>query len=319
MTGPRIAPQLSWGVSWQHTSLARRVIPTTRPEPWTPAPGSPQARALAHVAARSSGPPVDPSLRVTLQFHPDRLHSGTPILQALASAGVYRSQFETGTSNGGLTAYPGGDRWNWESRIFGTAYDDAPPAERPKYGALNFRRRAGGGAPRFGSAYFRLKREVLRRTTFCYPDSAYDPHDFGVAERMALIALVERNCPSDPLDRSIEAHVHGPVQLALDVEALVLDPCYRETEIEVWARAVPCPTEWHPGFRLSTKALRCHPEYRGAEYVELGVALARDGELTPAMIGAAARAGRHELQDLKKVWHYLARFGDLSAVEGAPP
>ena len=271
------------------------------------------------MAARSSGPPVDPSLRVTLQFHPDRLHGGTPILQALASAGVYRSQFETSTSNGGLTAYPGGDRWNWESRIFGTAYDDASPAERPKYGALNFRQRAGGGAPRFGSAYFRLQPEVLRRTTFCYPDSAYDPHDFGVAERMALIALVEHNCPGDPLDRSIEAHVHGPVRLALDVEALVLDPCYRETEIEVWARALPCPTEWHPGFRLSIEVLRRHPEYRGAEYVELGVALARDGELTPAMIGAAARAGRHELQDLKKVWHYLARFGDLSAADEGPP
>ena len=85
------------------------VIPTLRPDVWTPAPGSPQARALAYVAAQSVGPPVDPSLRVTLQFHPDRLYGGTPILQALASAGVYRSQFETGTSNGGLTAHPGGD------------------------------------------------------------------------------------------------------------------------------------------------------------------------------------------------------------------
>ena len=27
------------------------------------------------------------------------------------------------------------------------AYDDAPPAERPKYGALNWRRRATGGSP----------------------------------------------------------------------------------------------------------------------------------------------------------------------------
>jgi hypothetical protein len=65
---------------------------------------------------------------------------------------VYRSQFETGTSNGGLTAHPGGDRWSWESRIFAGAYDDAPSAERPKYGSLNFPRRATGGAPRFGSA-----------------------------------------------------------------------------------------------------------------------------------------------------------------------
>jgi hypothetical protein len=193
------------------------VIPTGRPDVWTPAPDSPQARALAHVAARSAGAPVDPSLRVTLQFHPDRLHGGTPILRALAYAGVYRSQFETGTSNGGLTAHLGGDRWNWESRIFGTAYDDAPPTERPKYGSLNFRRRATGGAPRFGSAHFRLTPEVLLRTTFCYPDSAYEPEDFGVADRMSLIPLAEHDGRRDPLDWSIEAHVHGPIRLALDV------------------------------------------------------------------------------------------------------
>jgi hypothetical protein len=260
-------------------------------------------------------PPVDPSLRVTLQFHPDRLYRGTPILRALASAGVYRSQFETGTSNGGLTAYPGGERWNWESRLFGTAYDDAPPEHRPKYGSLNFRRRATGGAPRFGSAYFRLRPEVLLRTTFCYPDSVYEPDDFGVAERMALIPLVARDC-RDPLDWSIEAHVHGPVRLAHDVEALVLDPCFRDTDIEVLARALPCAVEWHPGFRLSIVELQRHPEYRGPEYVELGVALGRDGELTPAVIGEAARAARHDPQDLKKVWHYVARFGDLSAEHG---
>jgi hypothetical protein len=32
------------------------------------------------------------------------------------------------------TAHPGGDRWLWESRIFAGTYDDAPAADRPKYG-----------------------------------------------------------------------------------------------------------------------------------------------------------------------------------------
>jgi hypothetical protein len=86
---------------------------------WTPPAGSPQARALACVAARSKGNQVSPTLHVTLNFHPDRLHRGKPILQVLAAEGVFRSQFETGTSNGRLTAYPGGDRWRWENRIFG--------------------------------------------------------------------------------------------------------------------------------------------------------------------------------------------------------
>src|SRR5215467_8603518 len=108
-----------------------------------------QEQAVAHVSARAVGQPLAPELRVTLNFHPDRLASGQLVLAALAREGRYRSQFETRISNGGLTAYPGGDRWRRESRIFGAAYDDAVPGERPKYGALNYRRRPVGGAPRF--------------------------------------------------------------------------------------------------------------------------------------------------------------------------
>jgi hypothetical protein len=114
------------------------------------------ARATAHVARLSSGTALDRSLRVTLNFHPDRLLAGATVLEWLARDGVYQSQFETGTSNGGLTARPGGARWRWEQRMFGHAYDDAPVAERPKYGALNHRRRRIGAAPRFGSAHLRL-------------------------------------------------------------------------------------------------------------------------------------------------------------------
>jgi hypothetical protein len=280
---------------------------------WTPPVGSAQARALDHIAARSHGEPVESTLRVTLSFHPDWLHQGVPILQALAADGVYRSQFETGTSNGGLTAHPGGDRWRWESRMFGGAYDDAPPAERPKYGALNHRRRATGGSPRFGSAHLRLRPAVLGRTTFCYPDSTFEPVHFGVATGMDLLSLAEAD-ERDRLDDYIEAHIHGPLRLADDVEALVLDPCYRGTAVDTLARTLPCPTEWHAGFRLSLDTLRRHPDYRGARYVELGVALAVERHLDPGLLGDAARTGKYEMQDLKRVWHYLARFGDLAAL-----
>jgi hypothetical protein len=203
---------------------------------------TPQDRALGHVAALSSGPPVDPTLRLTLNFHPDRTANGRPILEALAEGGAYLSQFVTGTSNGGLTAHPGGDRWHWESRIFNGAYDSAPSAERPVYGALNFRRRPVGAAPRFGSAHFRLTAQALERTTFCYPDSFLEPSDFGTADRMGLIdiALADRQ---DLLDDYIEAQVHGPVRLARDVEALVLDPCYQDTAVEQAAQRLPCPVD----------------------------------------------------------------------------
>ena len=287
-------------------------------ETWTSPAGSAQARALAYVAARSSGEQAEPTLRVTLNFHPDLLHRGIPILQQLAADGVFRSQFETGTSNGSLTAHPGGDRWRWESRMFGGAYDDAVPGERPKYGALNYRRRATGGSPRFGSAHLRLRPEVLLRSTFCYPDSVFEPTHFGVASSMSLVPLAEAD-ERDTLDDYIEAHIHGPLRLADDVEALVLDPCYHDTEVEALAHALPCPIEWHPGFRLHADVLRRHPHYRGLQYVELGLALTRGEHLTPALIGDAARTGQYGLQDLKKVWHYLAKFGDSSCLVSELP
>lgn len=245
---------------------------------------------------------MDTTLRVTLNFHPDR----GGILDTLAGNGVYLSQFATGTSNGGLTAYPGGDRWRWESRIFGGAYDDAPATGRPVYGALNFRRHRAGAAPRFGSAHLRLSADALPRTTFCYPDSNFEPADFGVATSMALIDLANA-AETDSLDDYIEAQVHGPVRLDRDVEALVLDPSYRDTPIEAAAGRLPCRVEWHDGFRLSVGELRRYPEYRGQQFVDLGVKVAVDGWLTPRVIGDAL--DRYDLQDLKRVWHYLARFG----------
>jgi hypothetical protein len=280
----------------------------------------PGVRALRHVAALSSGPPVDPALRVTLNFHPDRLSGEGTVLQSLAEQGAYLSQFVTGLSNGALMPHRGGDRWRWEHRMFGGAYDDTPPALRPVYGALDVHRNPAGAAPRFGSAHLRLRRDTLARSTFCYPDSYRQPTAFAVAQRMSLVGIAAADRHDDPLDDYIEAQVHGPVRLDRDVEALVLDPSHRGTGAEAAAGALPCPLEWHGGFRLGVAELRRHPDYRGPRYVELGARIAEDGWLTPRVIGDARRTGRHDEQDLKRVWHLLARFGaPLSPATPARP
>ncbi|SEL47531.1 DUF3626 domain-containing protein [Streptacidiphilus jiangxiensis] len=282
--------------------------------PSTTADGNDHAveRAMAHVAALSLGAAVDDTLRVTLNFHPDRLTAtGVPLLARLAEDGVYHSQFVTGTSNGGLTAHPGGDRWRWESRIFGGAYDTEPDTARPVYGALNVRGRSVGGAPRFGSAHLRLTAEAVGRATFCYPDSFYEPSTFGVAAAGSAVveAALADAVETDPMDGYVEAQVHGPVLLERDVEALVLDPCFRDTEVEARARLLPVPLEWHGGFRLTVAELRRHPDYRGPRFVELGARIAEAGVLDPRVVGDAVRAGADDPQALKKVWHYLAHFG----------
>lgn len=124
--------------------------------------------------------------RVTLQFHPDWPFRDGLVIESMAADGCYRSQFETGTSNGGLTAFPGGDRWGWESRLFGGRYDEGPVADRPLYGALDHAERAHGGSIRFGSAYVRLRSEVTQRSTFCFPDSWFEPATVGGPEFVEL-------------------------------------------------------------------------------------------------------------------------------------
>ncbi|WP_309648365.1 DUF3626 domain-containing protein [Nocardioides sp.] len=271
------------------------------PSPWARA-------ALAHVAQQAGGGPLDRSLRITLNFHPDRVRDGLTVLQHLARDGVYRSQFETGTSNGGLTAHQGGERWRWESRIFATAYDDAPPAQRPRYGALDHRRRALGGAPRFGSSFLRLAEHVLDRSTFCFPDSVVDPVDLGTVDRCDLIRLAEDG-DADLLDDYVEAHVHGVLEIGEDVEALVLDPSFRATPVAEHAEHLGIPVEWHEGRRLSVGTLEQHPAFRGAAIVEVGRSIAEGGFLDAEVVGRAVRDGRHDVQDLKKVWHHVARWG----------
>lgn len=272
--------------------------------------------AIAHVTELATGPALDRSLRVTVHFHPDRIVGGQLLMERLVTDGVFRSQFETGTSNGGLTAHPGGDRWRWESRLFGGAYDALPPDRRPKYGSLNHRRRPAGGSVRFGSAHLRLTKEVLPRTTFCYPDSVTEPTAMGTTEHLSLITLADGDESAgrvDVLDGYIEAHVHGPLRLDRDVEALVLDLCYRGTAVAAAAAALPFAVEWHHEFRLHVDDFDRHQDYRGRHIPgvarQVADAHTDDGWLDARTVGDATRAGRWRSQDLKYVWHCLARFG----------
>ena len=177
-----------------------------------------------------------------------------------------------------------------------------------------------GGAPRFGSAHLRLTRSVLDRTTFCFPDSVFEPTALGTADRFGLFPLVERfdarpltdeieAAEGGLLDDYVEAHVHGPVELASDVEAVVLDPCFRRSPVEEQARALGVPVEWHEGRRLTVAALTEHPVFRGLRTVEVGRRIAVDELLDASVIGHAVRAGQEDPQDLKRVWHCVARFG----------
>jgi hypothetical protein len=226
---------------------------------------------------------------ITINFHPDRLGvDGRSVAEALATDGIYRSQFETRISNGGLTAYPGGDRDRWEEALFSGAYQTfgIDAGERPRYGGLELFGFANGACPRFGSCHLRLRAAALDRSTFFVGDSVLEPQDGGVIDRLepVLAGLLERAARGDgfgrtttigslvdhlmaadagapgaagmnhALDGYVEAQVHGPITLATDVEAVAIDPSFRGTpdgqKLLDAARHHRLDVDWHNGLQL---------------------------------------------------------------------
>ncbi len=305
----------------------------------------PAERALAHVRALSPSPGPDLSgVPVTVHFHPDRpAADGRTVAQSLAADGVYRSQFETRISNGGLTAYPGGDRDRWEHRMFGGAYTSA--VGRPVYGALNLAGHPDGAAPRFGSCHLVLGPQVLPRCTFSLGDSVTEPSGVGTADTFGavwdgLLARAARTgevlgvragsadawvaalgAPRERagrvLDDYVEAQIHGGLTLGEAVTAVVADPSFRGTPTAASLSSLGVPLRWHPGFRLP--AADFPAGLRGPRASELALAIAeryRSPVLDAAVIGRAARAvwpgfgpPAETLQLIKYLWHIVVLRG----------
>ncbi|MEV5821126.1 DUF3626 domain-containing protein [Micromonospora haikouensis] len=275
-----------------HPPRTARPAPAAGHPPLTPAQAAalahvrrsalrrrPAARAVIarHLAASGAGrrpqelvEAVGAHGRLTVNFHPDRLLAdGRTVADALAAQGVYRSQFATGISNGGLTAFPGGDRDRWEEAMFGGAYQGTGvlPGDRPTYGGLNLLDHPDGACPRFGSCHLRLRPQVLARATFCFGDSHLEPPHLGTVDvpEPVLAELLDATAGTgvslgvagtDPatllgallrrrdrdawhagpavraLDDYVEAQIHGAVDLGRDVEAFVLDPSFAGTRVD---------------------------------------------------------------------------------------
>lgn len=267
-------------------------------------------QAIEEIRSKSTGKPQIVQHDVTINFHPDRYtKEGVPLLISIAKDKRIKSQFESGTSNGGLTAFTGGDRWKWEQNVFGGIYDQSIPSQRPKYGALNYKNFEYGAAPRFGSSYFRLKPEVLERTTFCYPDSFFEPDHFASHEYMEALINLAQTDDVDDLDAYIEAQIHGELLLLNDVDAIVLDPIYKGTEVEQQAFELGVDVEWHSGYQMTVEMVAKYPDYRGKEFVELAAEIAINGKVNPRILGNAINQLGYDEQAIKKVWHYLAKYG----------
>jgi hypothetical protein len=248
---------------------------------------------------------------------------------------VYRSQFETGISNGGL----GGPRAAWEERMFPGVYVSA--AGRPIYGGLNLAGHPDGASPRFGSCHLVLRPEVSARATFSHGDSATVPTVFGTAASFGAVwaALLDevsrtgralnvaaaspaewvaalaapRAAAGRALDGYVEAQVHGGVALGADVAAVVVDPSFRGTCFEELLRSLGGEVRWSPGFRLPAAAFPAG--LRGPLVPPLALEIAGRygaGVLDAELIGRAARepgTTAERLQLVKYLWHILVLRG----------
>jgi hypothetical protein len=293
--------------------------------------------------------------RLTVNFHPDRIaRDGRSVAAGLLAHGAYRSQWATGISAGSRSARPGGERHRFERDFFAGAYDEVDPtsAPHPVYGAWDLTHDEHGGSPRFGSCFLVLRPHLRERSTMCVGDTHAGPRDVGtfdepwsilagLAEQAATGNLLNRRLDTNAflaildgqqlqrsasrdLDGYVEAQVHGGVNLADDVEAIVLDPSFRGTDVEqslaAAARRDRFELAWHRGSELAIDDVPA--DFRGPTMPSLARAVAgAAGILHARAIGVAAATHPYEdpspmgdptesaPQQLKYLWHTLLAHG----------
>jgi len=161
----------------------------------------------------------------------------------------YRNQFETKTSGGLLSV---STRKQWERDLFGVAYDNAMPAERPKYGVQNVWNDHRGvlGCEQYGDSYIVLK-DVRLRCTLTPEDSGNDVdstrvavldyyahvlNEYEVYELREILRIsdggAEKVGNSKDMDKCWgtykEAQIHGGIELSKHVDRLVVNMRHKQ-------------------------------------------------------------------------------------------
>lgn len=266
---------------------------------------------------------IDGNFPIDVQFHPDRLaKNGSTVIDELLATMTYENQYVSGISNGLLDTSAGSSRRRWETRLFGSAYDNQPDSLRPKYGAINLFNSSEGACPRFGSCFLRLNSHIHSRCTLSYGDSHIEPKNIGTSNSLNLIlnALYEDYLSHDGaegkgislrsvsrrleksrkdkegknigriLDDIIEIHVHGNIRIDRDVDFISVDSSFKNTEIgkifiELKARA-KVNIIWRPGFRLRINQVP--PNFRGENLIKFMKHCWQDGHVDAYRLGRKA-------------------------------
>ena len=190
---------------------------------------------------------------VTIQFHPDKkLPGGKNVVEGFAEEPEYKNQFQTKISSGSLCPTAGSSRDGWEKKCFAGVYHehDLNPDERPKYGGLSaLNSPSGNGGNWYGKCFFELRQDVKFRTTVTPRNSCgctaedvttidavevmldqVGKKDQSYLKSMFEVARGERHSVKQSYSGSyVEAQIHGTVDLARDVDFVVIDTKYVAT------------------------------------------------------------------------------------------
>ena len=159
------------------------------------------------------------------------------ILKFLCDDIYYRNQFQISAS-GGYLSYDG--RFDWESKMFGKAYDNADGFYRVKYGPLNFTNDENGvqGAMGYGPSYILLNNDIKHRTTMTFGDSGggtkeiatfnYFNHILNQLSDKLLDQLIKLSQGEEASYVSnygfyIECQYHGDILFERDMETLYIN------------------------------------------------------------------------------------------------
>ena len=180
---------------------------------------------------------------VAIQFYPER------ILDQLLKDGCYRNAFETGASSGSNSFHK---RKEWEDALFAGTYAESPATERVKYAFLHGFDRV---RMTYGDSLIILKEDVKKRCTVTIGDSSAGPTPYRLTDPSSLLhdaKAVYRDSKwqfSWGYDTYLEVQVHGGINLATDVDRVLLNEEHhynREIErmAEKLALTYNVPVQW---------------------------------------------------------------------------
>lgn len=208
----------------------------------------------------------------------EKLPNGVRLIEQLSSDGTFKNDYELGRG------FEPEHREVNERDLFGDEYDEASHKERPNYGVIDLYNLGLASNPLGGDVAFVLKDEVKKRATGSAIDSnsipygeegqwvrsLEDPHHLIIdrwrsrwkninkkdGQRIRAMDAVLQGKPNKDDNRYFEAHIHGGVNFARDVDHILVPQSWKSDKDH---------KEKHDAIKNFAKQFGLQIKYEGSE------------------------------------------------------